>query len=599
MTVVYDAATEQQRSASAAVATFSHTAGAGVKGVLIGFVRGGAASTVSAVSYGGTTLVQVNKASDTATEPGSAEWWFAPHTATGAQTVSYSTGATVQSNIHAVAITLKGDASLYVQGAQTKAENTASISVSLTTGYVSGMAFGAFFGGGEEPATFSYAVDRSLIHDWDFGAFYSEVFRKAAVTPAGTGPLEFGGDPKANDDVAFAAVYVTDGAQEVGTPQHASMPVVVGLAPTIVVPGAEATVTPGLGSVAIGGLVARATGVVLPDIVALGINSTGQAGPLVVPLNPPVNTHEPTLVTELRVTPAVGDANVAGRAPTLATETVVQGTVTPATGVASVVSPAVGLATSRSTAPGLGAVATAALAPTLRGERTIAPATAGASVAGLAPALRAERTISPATGSAQVSALVPTAAAHRSLSPAPASLAVGGQTATLTTERRVTPAPGTLATSAAPAALMSERRITPATGALTSEGHAPSVAADGAVVATVTPATALIGIESRAPALGTVTGEAPRGHAGTGRRWRTRYYGERSASDESLLVLNPEPVPPAPLPPPEPVVLAAIPQDTDLPTLHERVARLETEAARRARRRREEEEILRFLLRVA
>lgn len=90
-----------------------------------------------------------------------------------------------------------------------------------------------------------------------------------------------------------------------------------------------------------------------------------------------------------------------------------------------------------------------------------------------------------------------------------------------------------------------------------------------------------------------------RGHAGTGRRWRTRYYGERSASDEPLLVLNPEPVPPAPLPPPEPVVLAAIPQDTDLPTLHERVARLETEAARRARRRREEEEILRFLLRVA
>ena len=203
MTIVYDNATEQQRSASAATTTFAHVAGAGVKGVLVAFVR--AATTtdnITAVSYGGTNLVRVNRATDTTTEAGEASWWFAPHTTAGSQNVAYNAGVT-GSNIHVVAITVTGDGTPFVVGQQTKAvDNTASSSVSLTTGYVSGLAFGAIYWGGADATTITPGSGSELIHHWDMGAFGSYVHRLTTATTAGTGPLLEFGTSQGSDELA-------------------------------------------------------------------------------------------------------------------------------------------------------------------------------------------------------------------------------------------------------------------------------------------------------------------------------------------------------------------------------------------------------------
>jgi hypothetical protein len=209
VTVQYLSATERQQSASAATVTFAHTAPAGQKGILVGFVRGLTSGAISVVSYGGTTLVRYARATDTATEPGAAEWWYAPHTTTGAQNVSYNQNLP-GSQVHVVAVSVGGDGTPYVIGSGIKEQNTTSHSVSLTTGYVSGMAFGAFYGGAAAPSSLSYATDRVIIHDWDMGPRYGEFFRHAAVVTTPAYLLGFGGDAPTADDVAFAAVYLTD-----------------------------------------------------------------------------------------------------------------------------------------------------------------------------------------------------------------------------------------------------------------------------------------------------------------------------------------------------------------------------------------------------
>ena len=98
MTIFYDAGSEQQKSVSAATSSFTHTAtAANVVGVLISFVKGGTSGStdnIRAVSYGGVSLVRINRATDTTTEPGSAEWWFASNPGSGAKSVSYNSVAT-------------------------------------------------------------------------------------------------------------------------------------------------------------------------------------------------------------------------------------------------------------------------------------------------------------------------------------------------------------------------------------------------------------------------------------------------------------------------------------------------------------------------
>lgn len=428
MTVLYDAATEQQRSTSAATATFNHVAGAGVKGILVGFVRGGAATTVSAVSYGGTSLVQVNKASDTATEPGSAEWWYAAHETAGSQAVTYAATG-FMSNVHVVAITVKGDASVYVEGAQTKGENTTSHSVSLTTGYVGGMAFGAFFGGAAAPDSLSYATDRVLVHNWDFGAFYSEFFRQASATSPGVAnPMGFGGDCPTSDDLAFAAIYLTDGVIAAGRGQVATGT----LAPTLL---GELAITPTVGLVSTVGQIPTMQGsspveaTALPGVGLVSVNTT-ITGPVIYVAPEPVNTHAPILYTELVQEVGIGLVSTVGQIPEEQRDLIQPVGVGGVSTVGQVPSelrdltqiPTVGLVTTGgqvptelldgAIGPTQGAVSAQGRAPTLSLETNITPSRGLVLIEGRTPAVAGDGevlgTAEPLTGAVSVQGLVPT-----------------------------------------------------------------------------------------------------------------------------------------------------------------------------------------------
>lgn len=208
MTITVDLATEDVRTGTTSPQTFSHAgAASGVNGVLLSIVHGVSSTDhVSAASYGGVAMSRVQRNTDTATEPGAAEWWFlGSGVPQGTQTVSYTPGSTTD-DIHAVAITLLAAADLQVVDSDGVSENVANPSVTLQYGNASCMAFGALYGGGADGGAFAPNANCTTVHDHDLGAFYSEIIRQ---TTAGTANFAIGGT-STSDDVAFAAVAVSE-----------------------------------------------------------------------------------------------------------------------------------------------------------------------------------------------------------------------------------------------------------------------------------------------------------------------------------------------------------------------------------------------------
>lgn len=215
MTVTVDAVTENVRTLTTSPQTFSHAgAASGVKGFVLALVHGTSSTDhVSAASYGGVALTRIQRNVDTATEPGAAELWFlGSGVPQGTQTVSYTPGATTD-DFHAVAITLLGAADLQVVDQDGVSENVANPSVTLQYSGRTCMAFAALYGGGAAPSSFTENANCTRVHDHDLGAFYSVVCRQ---TTAGSADFAVGGTA-ATDDVAFAAIAVSEVQQPTGT----------------------------------------------------------------------------------------------------------------------------------------------------------------------------------------------------------------------------------------------------------------------------------------------------------------------------------------------------------------------------------------------
>ena len=597
MTVAFDATTEQQRSASAAVTTFSHTAGAGTQGILVGFVRGGADVAISLVSYGGTSLVKINKALDTATEPGSAEWWFAAHSTTGAQTVSYSPG-TVGSNIHAVAVTVTADAPPYAISNQVKQENTTSSSVSLTTGYVQGMAFGAYYGGGATPLSFTYATTISLLHDWDMGAFYSEVFKLTTATAAGTGPLlKFGGTEQAGtDDVAFAALFLTDGVIKPGVGAVAAGSVVAAIPPTIV--NTVNTAAPGVGLATAAGLVPVVTGVVTPDVGAI----RGQSwitGPVVYVAPAAINTHIP--VVSGYVFPNVGAVSTVGQVPTLVGTTGVEATALPGVGAVNTVGQIPAELRDLTQTVGVGLVSTAGLVPAALKEDQIGPQVGAATVAGLAPALVTELKQTVGVGLATAVGQVPAEQRDKLLAVGVGLATMGGLSPAALGVDQVGPSTGLATMAGLAPALATELKQGVDVGLAVIQGLVPVVDTGAAVVeVTALPDVGMVTTVGLAPTLA-VEYDKPRGHVKTGRkrRSRTRPVYEETLSAAPVISVSPE-LRPAPAAYFDPAAVAIAGIDTHaVAKIEGQLAVAEAVELQRKRRRREEEELIALWLRAA
>jgi hypothetical protein len=215
MTVSVNLATEDVRTGTTSPQTFSHAgAASGVKGVVLAIVHGTSATDhVSAASYGGVAMTRIQRNTDTATEPGAAELWFlGSGVPQGTQTVSYTPGSTTD-DIHAVAITLLGADDLEVVDQDGINENAANPSVTLQYAGRTCMAFAALYGGGAAPSSFTENANCTRVHDHDLGAFYSVITRQ---TTAGNADFAIGGTAS-SDDVAYAAIAVSEKLQITGT----------------------------------------------------------------------------------------------------------------------------------------------------------------------------------------------------------------------------------------------------------------------------------------------------------------------------------------------------------------------------------------------
>lgn len=320
MTVLYDFKSELIVSTSAAVSSFTHTATiANVMGVAVGFAHGNTSlDTITNVSYGGTNLVRIIQAEDSATEPGVVEWWVSPTIPlSGQRTVHYSSGVPA-SNMFVVAITFTGAGHVYALSSQIEAENTTSHSVSLTTGYVSGYGLGALHWGGASPFSISYGVSPTVMQAgaWDMGAFGAVVMRTINATAAGSGPLlDFGAQQPGTDDIAFAAIFVTDGGINPGV----GLATMAGLAPTVVDQSpSEAITAPGVGLVSTVGQIPVVEGDVFPGV---GLVSTvGQIPVVEGDVFPGVGSvvtvgQIPDEYRELNQNIGLGSAAIGGHAP--------------------------------------------------------------------------------------------------------------------------------------------------------------------------------------------------------------------------------------------------------------------------------------------
>jgi hypothetical protein len=446
MAVSVDNAIEAVRTGTESPFTWSHAgAASGVKGVVVAIVHGVSTTDhVSAVTYGGASLVRKQRNTDTSTELGASELWFlGASVPQGTQTVSVTCGATTD-DLHCVSITLLAADDTEVIDQDGVNENVANPSVTLQYGGRSAMAFAAHYGGGADGGSFSPNANCTTIHDHDLGAFYSEVIRQ---TTAGTADFAIGGTAS-SDDVAFAAIAVAEVLRSV-------------------------TVTPGIATLT---LTAAFAAIVS---VSNNVSATPGAASLALTAFAPTVTVTANQV----VTPGPAALTLTAFAPTVtATNGVV---VTP--GAASLAlqsfAPTVTVSNHISVAPGVASLTLTPFAPTVTTSQNVRvePGTAALSITSYAPTVSAPRLVTPGPASLTLTPFAPSVsvAVNTQVVPGPASLAITAFAPTVTTTQNVTvqPGPASLSLQAfAPTVTTSANvRVEVGAGALTLTAYAPSV----------------------------------------------------------------------------------------------------------------------------
>ena len=204
--------TESVRVATTDPWTFSHSGGAGPKGVILTVVHGDTATQLtSTVTYGGSSLSSIQMNQDTLTEPGRSEVWFLGSSVpTGTQTVSVDLTSATVTDIQFVCITLNGSANLEIvdQDGITISATQANPTVTLNYGGRECMSIGAlYWGGATPPGATGLASGCEEVFGEDLGAWVAEVMRQS--TP-GTSDFQIGYTTLAADDVAFSAVAVAE-----------------------------------------------------------------------------------------------------------------------------------------------------------------------------------------------------------------------------------------------------------------------------------------------------------------------------------------------------------------------------------------------------
>lgn len=219
MAVAWDASAEREKitaEGGLTSITWTHTPTGTPRGVVVAIVRGtDATDIISGVTYGGDALTRVVRATDTATEAGSADLWFVGTSIpTGAQTVEVSFTGSDANPMHGVSMTVTADEDTEVVDFDSLSENQANPSVTLSYSGRTCLSVAALYSGLAAPADFTANANCTAVQDQDFGPFASSVIRQ---TTPGTSDFAIGGTSAA-DDVAFAALALSEVQAISGSP---------------------------------------------------------------------------------------------------------------------------------------------------------------------------------------------------------------------------------------------------------------------------------------------------------------------------------------------------------------------------------------------
>jgi len=210
MPITVDLATENLRTGTTSPNTWTHGgAGSGVKGVIIMIMHGTSNTDhVTAVSYGGSALSELQRNTDSSTEPGAAEIWFLGSSVPqGSQTASYTPGATTD-DIQAVCITLLSSVDLYSIDVDGVNDNVANPSVTLTgETHRYAMAFAALYSGQTAISSLTAGSNCTAVGTGELaGNFTAQAFRQ---TTSAKGDFTIA-VTVSTDDVAYAAAYIAE-----------------------------------------------------------------------------------------------------------------------------------------------------------------------------------------------------------------------------------------------------------------------------------------------------------------------------------------------------------------------------------------------------
>jgi hypothetical protein len=462
MAIVFDAASEFERTGTTDPQTWTHTPNGTPRAVVVAIIHGTSTTDhVSTVTYGGVALSESIRATDAATELGAAELWFLGiNIPTGAQTVSVDLASATTDDIHFVCMT-------WTAGANTEVIDTDSIvsgdpanpSVTLQYGGREAVAVAALYGGGASPAQFTPNANCTTVHDNDLGAFYSEVIRQ---TNAGTSDFAVGGTASA-DDVAYAALAF---AERVGTTVSAGVgaAVLAGFVPTVTAT-ANTIATAGLGALVATGLEPTVTAT-NHQTVAAGVGALTATG------------FSPTVQIGVSAVAGLGELTATGFSPIVTASD--HQTVTAGLGVlvATGFVPTVSISEASSITPGTGVLLAAGFAPTVTAtnHQSVTAGTGLVAAAGFSPTVTASdhQTVTPGVGAAIVAGFSPTVSAsdHQIIAAGLGQLIAAGFAPTVT------------ATSG------SNTNAEPGTGVLAATGFSPSISITEHVV--VRPGTGVV-----------------------------------------------------------------------------------------------------------
>jgi len=209
MTIAFDSSAGTSMFGTVTPITWQHSPIATPRGAAIGITQEpSVADTISSITYGGVALTRVVRATDVASETGSADWWFkGSGLPAGPQNVVVTlTAADPNQRIHLTSVVMTAAGDIEVIDFDSINSDATNPSVTLQYAGRTCLALAAQYGGASDPSAFTPNANCTSVSVFDFFAQYSAIIRQ---TIPGSTDFAIGGTASL-EDCAFAAIALSE-----------------------------------------------------------------------------------------------------------------------------------------------------------------------------------------------------------------------------------------------------------------------------------------------------------------------------------------------------------------------------------------------------